>query len=246
MFKLLEHIKFYSNSEIREKMEDLFREVKKEIRRENKERIIKESQRKRDDILISYLDQNPSKSGAEYAKLFVEANNIYKDNSTTIDKLEKKINENRELNALVFIDDFIGSGKTILENINELSNNYKSIIQDKNLIVIIGVITGFQEGKFTIERAVEDIGFPIKIVILDPLDKSDKAFSNESLVFNNPIEREKAKKVCYDIGLTLEKKHPVGFDDCQAVVVFPNTCPNNSLPILWKKTKTWNPIFERG
>ncbi len=91
MFKLLEHVKFYSNSEIREKMEDLFREVKKEIRRANKERVIKESQRKRDDILISYLDQNPVKSGAEYSKLFVEANNIYKDNSTTIDKLEKKL-----------------------------------------------------------------------------------------------------------------------------------------------------------
>nr|WP_319398779.1 ATP-binding protein [uncultured Carboxylicivirga sp.] len=246
MFKLLEHIKFYNNSEIREKMEDLFREVKKEIRRANKERIIKESQRKRDDILISYLDQNPAKSGAEYSKLFVEANNIYKDNSTTIDKLEKKIIENRDLNALVFIDDFIGSGNTIIENIRELTDNYKNLIIERRLIVIIGVITGFQEGKHLIEKEIADIGIPIKIIILDPLDISNKAFNSESSIFSKPIERDKTKKICYDIGLKLEKNHPLGYDDCQAVLVFPNTCPNNSLPILWKKTKTWNPIFERG
>ncbi len=34
-----------------------------------------------------------------------------------------------------------------LDNITELANNYKSIIQDRNLIVIIGVITGFSRGK---------------------------------------------------------------------------------------------------
>lgn len=246
MFKLLENVKFYGNTEIREKMEELFREVKKEIKRANKERVIKESQRKRDDILISYLDKNPAKSGAEYAKLFIEANNIYKDNSTTIDKLEKRIYENRDLNALVFIDDFIGTGRTIVENITEIANNYKDLILDRNLIVIIGVITGFQEGKHFIEKTIENIGIPIKIIILDPLDKSNKAFNNESLIFSNPIEREKTKKICYNIGLTLEKHHPLGFDDCQAIVVFPNTCPNNSLPVLWKKTTTWKPIFERG
>jgi len=246
MFKLLEHVKFYTNNEIREKMEDLFREVKKEIRKNEKERIIKDNQRKRDDILVSYLDQSPVKSGAEYAKLFVEANNIYKDNSTTIAKLEKKINESKDLNALIFIDDFIGSGKSIIENLKELTDNYKELILRKKLIVIIGVITGFLEGKHLIEKSVQSLGLPIKIVILDPLDKSNKVFDNESSVFTKPIERERTKKICYEIGLNLEKKHPLGYDNCQATVVFPNTCPNNSLPILWKKTKTWNPIFERG
>lgn len=246
MFKLLEHIKFYTSIEIREKMEDLFREVKKEIRKAEKERIIKDNQRKRDDILVSYLDQSPVKSGAEYAKLFVEANNIYKDNSTIISKLENKIGESKDLNALIFIDDFIGSGNSIIENLKEFADNYGELILEKKLIVIIGVITGFLEGKYLIEKCINELGLPISIIILDPLDNSNKVFDNESAIFTKPNERERTKKICYDIGLDLEKKHPLGYDNCQATVVFPNTCPNNSLPVLWKKTKSWIPLFERG
>jgi hypothetical protein len=246
VFKILEHLKFYTNNEIREKMEDLFREVKKEIRKSEKELVIKENQKKRDDILVSYLDQNPAKSGAEYAKIFVEANNIYKDNSTVITKLEKKINENKSLNALVFIDDFIGSGRSIIENLKELVVNYNAIIIDKQLIVIIGVITGFFDGKHAIEEYAKTLDFPVSIKILDPLDKCNRCFDNDSSIFTKPIEREKTKKICYDIGLKLEKNHPLGFEDCQATIVFPNTCPNNTLPILWKKTDVWKPLFERG
>lgn len=246
MFKILENLKFYTNNEIREKMEDLFREVRKEIRKEEKERFIKENQKKRDDILVSYLDQNPAKSGAEYAKVFVEANNIYKDNSTVISKLEKKLKENKNLNALVFIDDFIGSGNSIIENLKELDLNYKDIITERKLIVIIGVITGYLDGKNSIEKYAENLNFPVRIKIIDPLDKSNRCFDNDSSIYQKPIEREKAKKICYNIGLSLEKHHPLGYEDCQATIVFPNTCPNNTLPILWKKTANWKPIFERG
>lgn len=246
MFKILEHLKFYTNNEVREKMEALFREVKKEIRKEEKERFIKENQKKRDDILVSYLDQNPAKSGAEYAKIFVEANNIYKDNSIVITRLERKLNENKNLNALVFIDDFIGSGNSIIENLKELVLNYQELILERKLIVIIGVITGYLDGKHSIEEYAKNLNFPVRIKILDPLDNSNRCFDNDSIIYLKPFEREKAKRICYDTGLSLEKRHPLGYEDCQATIVFPNTCPNNTLPILWKKKGDWKPIFERG
>jgi len=66
------------------------------------------------------------------------------------------------------------------------------------------------------------------------------------LIFPEHIERQKAESICKKIGATLEKRHPLGFSDCQSRVVFPTTCPNNSLPILWKETSTWKPLFKRG
>lgn len=81
IFKILENIKFYSNNEIREKMDDLFREVRKAINKANKVLILEKGKRKRNDIIVSYLDKNPVKSGTEYGKIFVEVNNIYKDNN---------------------------------------------------------------------------------------------------------------------------------------------------------------------
>ena len=245
IFKLLENTKLYTNNEVREKMEDLFRLVKNEIKSADKARLIEKGRLKRDDILVSYLDQNPVKSGAEYAKIFVEANNIYKDNSTNPDKLEKKLVEFSNINALVFIDDFIGTGNSIIENIEPIILNHKERIEEKNIIVIIGVITGFQEAKHKVEVFAKKNNMRIKLFLLDPLDESNKCFNVNSLIYTEPIKREKAKDICNKIGLRLEKKHPLGFGNCQATVVFPNTCPNNTLPILWKETNNWKPLFKR-
>jgi len=245
VFKLLENTKLYTNNEIREKMEDLFRLVRNEIRSADKARFIEKGKLKRDDILVSYLDQNPVKSGAEYAKIFVEANNIYKDNSTNPDKLQKKLVELSNINALVFVDDFIGTGNSIIDNIEPILVNHKERIVEKNILVIIGVITGFQEAKHKVEVFAKKNNLPIKLFLLDPLDESNKCFNVNSLIYTVPIKREKAKDICNKIGLRLEKKHPLGFGNCQATVVFPNTCPNNTLPILWKETNNWKPLFRR-
>ncbi|WP_419211119.1 AAA family ATPase [Maribacter sp. X9] len=246
MFDILENVKFYKPSEIRDKMEELFNEVRKEIARSNKIVYLAEGKQKRDDILVSYLDKNPVKSGPEYAKIFVESNNIYKDNSTNPDKIENKLKELKNINALVFIDDFIGSGNSIIENLNPILINNKELLLEKEINIIIGVITGFEEAKHKIYKYVKKTGLSIKVILLDPLNKSDKCFDNSSLIFPKQIERQKAKNICFTIGVTLEKRHPLGYSDCQSRVVFPNTCPNNSLPILWKETGNWKPLFKRG
>lgn len=246
IFKLLENIKFYNYNEIVEKMQDLFSEVKKEIKKAEKFIVKEKGKLKRDDVIISYLDSSPAKSGAEYAKIFTEANNIYKDNTINIDKLEKKLTEIKSINALVFIDDFIGTGNSIIENLTPIIYQFKELIREKNILVFIGAVTGFQEAKHKIENFAAENDFPVIVRLIDPLNNSNKCFDNSSLIYTKPIERDKAKEICYKIGLNLEKQQPLGFGNCQATVVFPNTCPNNSLPILWKETKEWKPIFKRG
>lgn len=246
IFKILENIKFYSQLEIRELMDDLFVEVRKEIAKSKKIVFKEEGKRKRDDILVSYLDNSPAKSGPEYNKIFVEHNNIYKDKSVNPDKLHSKLIELKNINALVFIDDFIGSGNSIIENLEPILLENKKIIKENDLIIIIGIITGFEEAKHKIIDFAKKQDITIILKLLKPLNDSDKCFSSTSLVFEKNIEREKAKEICEKIGVKLEKKHPLGYNDCQATVIFPNTCPNNTLPIFWKETTEWKPLFKRG
>jgi len=246
MFTILENIKFYNALEVREKLEELFSLVRVELNKASKQRVIQQGKTKRNDILVSYLDKNPAKSGAEYAKLFVEGNAIYKDNSTEPDKIVQKIDELKTINAIVFIDDFIGSGKTIIANLGKFLNENGEFITSKQIVIIIGVITGFQDAKHRIEEFIESKNINCSIKLLVPLDNSDKCFDESSKILTKPIDREKARRICYTIGLKLEQKQPLGYENCQALVVFPNTCPNNSLPILWKETNDWKPIFKRG
>ena len=246
-FKLLENIKLYTNNEIREKTEELFIEVKKEIRKHNEQFLsIKASQRKTSGIVVSYLDNNPAKSGPEYAKIFVEKNNIYKGHSTEPEKISKKLLELENIDAIVFIDDFIGTGNSILENIKPILKQNEEKLVEKGIIIIIGVITGFLEAKHKVIEFIKKQKVRISLKIMAPLDNNDKCFDEHSMVYPQPIEREKARIAFRDIGTKLERKHPLGYGDCQATVIFPNTCPNNTLPILWKETKDWRPIFKRG
>ncbi len=246
IFGLLSNLKIYNTSEIREKMEELFHEVRKEIAKNQKIVYLEQGKLKRDDIIVSYLDKNPVKSGAEYAKIFVEVNNIYKDNSTNPDRINKKLLDLKNINALVFIDDFIGSGNSIIENLKPILNENREILKEKNIIIIIGVITGFEDAKHRILKFVKTENILLEVRLLDPLSNSDKCFDDNSLIYPKPIEREKAKAICEKIGSKLEKRHPLGYNNCQARVVFPTTCPNNSLPVLWKETKDWKPLFKRG
>lgn len=65
-----------------------------------------------------------------------------------------------------------------------------------------------------------------------------------------PELRERAMRLADEIGSQLEKRHPLGYEDSQALVVFPDTVPNNTLPILYKQGRKyqgrdWIPLFRR-
>ncbi len=59
-----------------------------------------------------------------------------------------------------------------------------------------------------------------------------------------------ARQIVEEIGKELEPKHPLGWQNGQLLVTFEHGCPNNILPIFYKRggtyrRKEWRPLFPR-
>lgn len=240
-FNILKGMKFYNYSFIRESLESAFISIKKEIKSR-----IKKGDKTRKDILVSYLDE-PAKSGAHYAKLFADENKVFHKNVIIKENIFSSLeNSSEEIGALIFIDDFIGTGKSISSFTNELFENddLVELINKNNIIVFVIAISGYASAKDSLLKKNKKIkNFNIKIC--DVLDESNRAFSENNELFKSSGERLKAHDLAFKFGERLEKNHPLGYSGSQSLVVFERSCPNNTLPIIWKEKNQWIPLFKR-
>jgi hypothetical protein len=240
MFQILRSIRFYSDDEIRDKMKVAHGIVARKLVRR-----VESGKRKRSDILVSYLEDSPAKSGSNYAKRYSDENEIYFENIVVRSDLAKRLEGQHGFQALVFVDDFVGTGESAASHFAKLAEEYGEMIRTCGLRVFFVAVAGFQDGKARLESRLEQLRLPVKVHLCDPLDETARCFSDRSAVFADPMDRQRAKDIAYRLGHKLEKNAPLGYGDCQAMVVFESSCPNNSLPILWKEEKDWFPLFRR-
>ena len=247
IFKLLQNFKLYSDHDLRLSVESLFGFVNKGFVKRGLVRNLESKKRKREDILVSYLDKSPAKGAPYITKLFADENNIYTESVCTPEAIAKKIMESTSVKCLVILDDFIGSGNTIISNVKSYFNEELcNLIRERKVFVIVGAITGFAKSKELIEEKLGVLDIELQVVIVDLLNDNDKCFSSEANIFANPAEIKRAKDICFHKGEDLDRRFPLGYSDCQSLVAFPMNCPNNTLPIFWKKATDWKPLFERN
>ena len=253
MFRILQNITFYTADSIRAKMKDVHGIVKRGLIWR-----IDEKKRKRPDILVSYLDYL-GKSGAYLARLYADENDIYYKNiiaRAKITEILERKSKQLPAFALVFVDDFIGTGDSACKYFGSLSEKHWEILKrlskepgeikgTSKLQIFFITITGFQESQAKIEKILEKLELSVKVHICDPLDESAKAFNDKSRIFPNIAERTRARQIAYEHGVQLVKNAPLGYGDCQATVVFEHGCPNNTLSILWGESGSWSPLFKR-
>jgi hypothetical protein len=238
MFTLLQGLKFYSNDVIRQRMRDAHSIVVRGL----KHRLVAGQLRRRD-MVVSYLD-GPGKSGASYARLYVEENRIYHDNVVERSKIGDAIRSG-DTQALVFVDDFIGTGESAVQNLQYVSTLVGDSVIPAELKVCFVAITGFVSGRAYIENNLSPLQIPAEVHICEPLDESMRVFGEQSTFWSSKAQLVEAKELAESYGRELDKRHPLGYRNSQAAVVFESSIPNNSLPILWKKSKSWTPLFER-
>lgn len=158
--------------------------------------------------------------------------------------------------SIILLDDFIGTGKSVTKYINEvLLEETKKMGIVKIRIYILSVII-HQEAKEYINKNTS-----VKDIIYFGQERK-KAFSPNGSVFGYRPRMIVIREFCYKYGLGLykhydhkrniENEYPLGYMNCQSLVVFSHTVPNNTLPIIWsakrssKTKKKWHPLFPRN
>ena len=243
MFKILQSLRFYSDNAIREKLKDIDKIVRRGLTHR-----IEAGRRKRADILVSYLDK-VGKSSAHLADLYADVAQIYIDNVVEKTDLAQKLMNYESIQAVVFVDDFVGTGDSASSYLSEIDQQISSIHQhNPSLKIVFASIVAFDEGWKQVEKHVESLNSNVEIRACDILRSSDQCFSEDSYIFTDASEREVAKTVATEVGSKLEKKWPLGYGHLELPLVFGHGTPNNSLPILWSSSSSafeWRPLFKR-
>lgn len=269
---LLSEFMYFGDSQMRILLKTLFRDLFKyplikEIRKsegDTLDRAIIESRFDDELIKTRFIGiGNPSESGAHLLYFFRQENNLSKKNF--IHTYEINDPENLNINRLVFLDDFCGSGNQVCSDkgLNEFISYIKTTRPniELNYLMLVGTELGIEN----IERA--NIFNTVNAVMR--LDKSFKVFETDSRYFkdsNLPWKLNDVKSFAQIYGYRLTEKwcakngavgipqihscataNSLGFSDCQLLLGFHHNTPDNTLPIMWydEKDYPWTPIFKR-
>lgn len=74
---------------------------------------------------------------------------------------------------------------------------------------------------------------------------SPRGYRESSSTWMAGLTESPRRAVAHAHGSRIVRKNALGFGDLQAAIVFPDTIPNNCLPILWGSSADWRPLFER-
>ena len=239
MFRLLSGVRVYDEDGIRTKMREAFGIVMRNMRT-----VIEPRARVRNDILVSPLDDSPAKSGSTFCRLFASENRISTQSVHTLESLERRSPATQNIQRLVLVDDFSGTGSTIIKGLKRHLQLLQRMNAEGKRIIVIALV-GFAQARERVENFIDEAGLEADVYFCDELGPEHQAFSDTSLIFPDPTERDLARRVTESKGVTLESRMPLGYSDTQGLIVFYQSCPNNSLPVLWSQSSDWIPLFPR-
>ena len=245
LFKVLQNVRFVREAEVREK----FAVAHSSIRRKLPVVVKKSRAQHRNDIVVTYAD-SPGKSGAFFAGLYANTNEIVSANVVSPDNLSDiftKLDAGRPL-GLVIVDDMIGTGRTLVDKLQELSESFLLKNTEIDITVSVVVMTATRVGERRVRKYLVDSMPNADLVICELLEDKHFAFGDSLGFWETQEEKSKALTLLRDLGIRVQKRQPLGFENQGLLLTFSRNCPNNSLPILHGSGRTsspWHPLFPR-
>lgn len=159
----------------------------------------------------------------------------------------ERVKSPKQFKHLIFLDDFIGSGKTFCKEYTKTDSKGNSIelwVQ-KNKIkkVYILATIAMVDGKIYINSK-----FPsIKIEADDRYKIFDKAKSPLKIFGNLPDIKSMTEKYGKNIKVFGKPPFvaPFGYSKSESLVSYFHCTPNNTLTIIWGKNSFWSPLYPR-
>ncbi|MFH7000958.1 phosphoribosyltransferase-like protein [Flavobacterium bizetiae] len=146
-------------------------------------------------------------------------------------------------NHIIFLDDFIGSGKTFCKEFSRPDYIQKWINDNniENIHILTSVIMA--EGK----KYISDRFPNINIVA----EERNKIFHKVLSPLNALKKRQALESLALKHGETISVLNyppyiaPLGYDKSESLISYFHCTPNNTLSIIWAKSKDWFPLFPR-
>lgn len=247
LFEILKKVRIFSAARIREMFEQSF-----SLLQPLPEFVIRKRSDRRKNILVSYVD-GEGKSGQSYASVFAEANLISGDCIIPPGDFEKKVGRHyaagNEVDALVIVDDFVGTGRSLIANLEKFLDQAVSALPEGTPIRVITLLAT-QEGQRRVLESLQKMAYVnIDFKPCEMTTEKDFAFPESGAGWASTDDYDRAKALCLDIGHRIYKQNPLGYGGAGLLVAFPTNIPNNTLPILHSPARIgglpWAPLFER-
>ncbi len=133
---------------------------------------------------------------------------------------------------IIYLDDVSGSGKQFSEDWNMFYNSLENDFISSNVFYFAPI--------FITEQAKDKISkdTKLKIIHIDEflLTDMNNALKLDSGIFSQ-TELPEVIKIFTNSGETLYPKAPIGYGNNSLLISFFSNTPNNTLPIIWAKTK---------
>jgi hypothetical protein len=245
LFSILENIRFVNSVEIEEYLKTAHARI---VRPVIGVTTITRRTDRRSDVFITFVD-GVGKSGLQYARTYAKTNSLSTQRIIDPALIGKRLAAAKEEDppkAIIIVDDFIGSGDTLSEGLAGLLDNLAPQLVELDIPVLIISLIGTEEGEKKVRTTLDKYGVKHDLYLCEILSSSSYAFPTEGHGFWETEEQmHKAKTLCLQLGTKLYK-YPLGFKNQGLLLVLPETCPNNSLPILFRaKVGVWTPLFPR-
>ena len=245
LFRLLENIRFFGDSEVG----DMFRSAHEWMRSKLPVPVKRSRAQRRDDVLVTYVD-GPAKSGAYYGEIYARVNEINKRNVVERSALGGRLSSAGDApRGVVVVDDFIGTGNTLTDNLETLVNELGKVGVGTEMPLSVVAICGTTTGERKVRRYMTDRMPNGDLEVCEKLGERHYAFGEGRGFWGSEREQEEAKALVTQLGAKVQRRDPIGFQGQGLLVVFSRNCPNNSLPILHAASKggrQWRPLFPRS
>lgn len=195
---------------------------------------------------IPVKDTDPATSGLVLCQK-LKTIGIDSDLITFSHSIPKLINDG--IKYIIFIDDFIGTGKqasTFFNNKDLFNNGYSiSDIANNHPEVNFYYITvaGTEMGIAKLHNDSNNI----KLIVSEILTEEYCMFSPKCNMWESPEEQKAAEsyiaQISKEMGIDDNCK---GFGELSLLLAFSHCIPNNALPLLWYSENGWNPLIRRN
>lgn len=247
LFKLLKNTRFYGEKEIRDGLKSLYGKIQSDL----PILVSKSKAERRKDLWITYLD-GAGKSGAHIAGLYSDVNKIsntcVKEIADLDNIFQNKPASLNDLGGIILIDDFIGTGTTLVNSLDDFYSKNGEYLTENKVPVYLLSYAATKQGEDKVRNKLAKLDANADMLVQESLEIQHHAFSSENSIWDDQNELQKAKDLCQSIGIDIDRRRPLGYGEQALLVVFPRNCPNNTLPIFHSRGRgesNWKPLFER-